>query len=49
MRGLHSIATGQRVIEAVEVIQALRRGDTRRGVPPFLVGLPPSERVQYET
>lgn len=29
MRGLGSIATGQRVLEAVEAAQAIRRGDLR--------------------
>ena len=31
MRGLGSVSTGQRVLEAVEGAQAVRRGDLRRG------------------
>src|SRR5688500_13957116 len=33
MRGLQSVATGQRVLDAVEAMQAIRRGDWRRPVP----------------
>ena len=29
MRGLHSIATGQRLLEGIEVTQAIRRGELR--------------------
>ena len=35
MRGLQSVATGQRVLDTVEVMQASRRGDWRSPVPSF--------------
>ena len=47
MRGLHSVATGQRVLEAVEAAPAVRRGDLRHTpletVPPRV---PPSDRAR---
>lgn len=49
MRGLRSIHTGQCVREAVEVMQAIRRGDRRRPVPPFPEGMRAADRVRYET
>ena len=48
MRGLHSSATGQRVLDAVEAMQASRRGDWRHLVPPFLVALRANDRVRCE-
>ncbi|MGH7750370.1 MAG: hypothetical protein ACREQ5_37195, partial [Candidatus Dormibacteria bacterium] len=33
MRGLQSVATGQRVLEGIEVARAVRRGDVRIGRP----------------
>jgi hypothetical protein len=51
MRGLHSVATGQRVLEAVEAAQAVRRGDLRH--PPLEttpvttpVRVPPGDRAR---
>ena len=47
MRGLHSIATGQRVLEAIEAAQAVRRGDLhhtpQETVPPRV---PPGDRAR---
>jgi transposase, IS6 family len=34
MRGLHSLATGQRLLEGIELAHALRRGDIRVGTAP---------------
>jgi IS6 family transposase len=34
MRGLQSVATGQRVLEGIELARAVRRGDIRIGRPP---------------
>jgi transposase-like protein len=36
MRGLQSIASGQRLLEGIEAVQAIRRGELRaaRGAPP---------------
>ena len=48
MRGLHSSATGQRVLDAVEAMQARRRGDWRHLVPPFLVAVRANDRVRCE-
>ena len=47
MRGLHSVATGQRVLEAIEAAQAVQRGDLhhtpRETVPPRV---PPGDRAR---
>ena len=48
MRGLHSIATGQRVLDAVEAMQASRRGDWRHLVTPFPVERRAYDRVRCE-
>ena len=48
MRGLHAIATGQRVLDAVEAMQASRRRDWRHLVPPFPVELRAYDRVRCE-
>ena len=48
MRGLRSVATGQRVLEAVEAAQAVRRGDlchTPRA-PGAVATLPAAERAR---
>jgi transposase-like protein len=51
MRGLRSIPTGQRVLETIEAVQALRRGDLRRisGAPRLQdQGWTPGEQARYE-
>lgn len=51
MRGLRSIPTGQRVLEALEAVQALRRGDLRRTPRPPGArdqGWTPGEQARYE-
>src|SRR5262249_18374240 len=48
MRGLHSIVSGQRLLEGIEAVQAIRRGEvcTRRGTPP--AGAPAAARARVE-
>jgi transposase, IS6 family len=46
MRGLHSIATGQRLLEGIEVVQAIRRGNLR--VKARDGGPPTKKRCPYE-
>ena len=47
MRGLRSVATGQRVLEAIEAAQAVRRGDLRRRLPAAApVRVPPGDRAR---
>ena len=48
MRGPQSIASGQRVLDAVEAMQAIRRGDWRRPVPPFPAAIRAYDRVRCE-
>ena len=48
MRGLQSVATGQRVIDAVEAMQAIRRGDWRCPVPSFPAAMRAYDRVRCE-
>ena len=48
MRGVRSIATGQRVLEAVEAVQALRRGDLLRRPRLGPGGCTPGEQARYE-
>jgi IS6 family transposase len=48
MRGLQSVTTGQRVLDAVEVMQAIRRGDWRHPVPPFPAAMRAYEHVRCE-
>ena len=47
MRGLRSVATGQRVLEAVEAAQAVRRGDLCLA-PGAVAALPPGERARAQ-
>ncbi len=47
MRGLRSVATGQRVLEAVEAAQAVRRGDQCRS-PGAAAAMRPGERARAE-
>jgi putative transposase len=47
-RGLRSIASGQRVIEAVEAVQALRRGDLLQHPRHGPEGKSPGEQARYE-
>ena len=47
MRGRHSVATGQRVLEAIEAAQAVRRGDLRRPpLEPVPPRVPPGDRAR---
>jgi transposase-like protein len=48
LRGLRSIASGQRVLEAIEGVQALRRGDLCRVPGGGAPALRPSARARYE-
>ena len=48
MRGLQSFATGQCVLDAVEVMQAIRRGDWRSPVPSFPTAMRAFDRVRCE-
>ena len=48
MRGLQSVATGQRVLDTVEVMQAIRRGDWRSPVPSFPPAIRAFDRVRCE-
>jgi transposase-like protein len=48
MRGLHSIATGQQLLEGIELVQAIRRGHVRANRLHGSAGrsLPPHERAR---
>jgi hypothetical protein len=47
MRGLRSVATGQRVLETIEAAQAVRRGDLLgRPSAPRSVRVPPGDRAR---
>jgi hypothetical protein len=48
MRGLQSIASGQRLLEGIEAVQAIRRGELRavQGAPPG--GIKGAARAQAE-
>jgi len=48
MRGLQSVATGQRVLDTVEVMQAIRCGDWRSPVPSFPPAIRAFDRVRCE-
>jgi transposase-like protein len=49
MRGLHSIASGQRLLEGIEFAQAIRRGHVLATTEQGSAGrdLPPRERARY--
>ena len=48
MRGLHSIATGQQLLEGIELVQAIRRGHVLASTVQGSAGrdLPPHERAR---
>jgi len=48
MRGLRSIATGQRVLATVEAMQAISRGDWHSPVPAMLPTMRAFDRVRCE-
>lgn len=48
MRGFRSVATGQRTLEAIEAVHAIRRGDLCRAAGHAVKTMRPPERVRYE-
>ena len=48
MRGQRSVATGQRALDTIEAMHAIRRGDWRHLVPPFPPPTRAHDRVRCE-